>query len=250
MSFRRRDAERLLSDTGRLCCICRKQHQVSLHHIVLPENGGTDDIGNAIPLCPNCHDEVHGSGARGRTTRGYTPDELRMHKEKTIQMMRGLTHTDHPPAPAADHDKFIFASSDRLMPESQLTSLLAGLLDDHSYLDWQFNMLVRFRLYHAQTGNQFVSKAIASRSRVLVHALAKLEDSLASHFWLYPDEQPLGDTARYCLHPDLNVDRALRVGPVERSHYREFATRLALLVERTGSAYRRYRQTVKERLLV
>jgi len=81
MGFKKRDVEKLLVDTGRECCICNTPHQVSAHHIV----GGTDEIDNAISLCPNCHDVVHGSSAPGRTSRAYTPDELRQHREEKIR---------------------------------------------------------------------------------------------------------------------------------------------------------------------
>jgi Zn finger protein HypA/HybF involved in hydrogenase expression len=37
------------------CCRCRSIG-VQVHHIVPQENGGSDNIENAAPLCPNCHD--------------------------------------------------------------------------------------------------------------------------------------------------------------------------------------------------
>lgn len=88
MSFDKTQAEQLLVNTGRMCCICHNRHAVSLHHIRAKENGGTDDIDNAIPLCPTCHDEVHGrnSYAPGRTTRRYTESELRSFRQKTIEL--------------------------------------------------------------------------------------------------------------------------------------------------------------------
>ncbi len=211
---------------------------------------------NLVYLCLDHHNEYD---TKYQVSKGLSPRELHAYKhELEVAIAAGIhrgrkhpvTDADHPPAPVVDHDKCIFASSDKLMSESQLTSLLAVLLDDHFYDEWQFKVLVRFCHYYSQTGNQFIGKALASRSRSLVRALAKLKSFLAFHFWLHPDEQPLDDTARYCLHPDLNFDRALRVGPVERSQYREFATQLELLVERARSAYRRYRRTVKERLFV
>ena len=38
------------------CCRCQKIG-VEVHHIIPQEHGGTDDIENAAPLCPNCHDD-------------------------------------------------------------------------------------------------------------------------------------------------------------------------------------------------
>lgn len=85
MGFKRKEAEDLLARTGRRCCLCDTLHKVQLHHIVLPEEGGTDDIDNAIPLCPNCHDEVHATYAPGRSTRAYTANELKLHRQRAIE---------------------------------------------------------------------------------------------------------------------------------------------------------------------
>jgi len=88
MGFKQKEADPLLADTGRRCCICGKRHSVALHHIVPREQGGDDDIDNAISLCPNCHDQVHGSAASGRTTRAYTASELRLHRQRTIDICK------------------------------------------------------------------------------------------------------------------------------------------------------------------
>jgi hypothetical protein len=88
MSFPTKEAEQLLVDTGRQCCICGILHKVQLHHIIPPEKGGTDDIDNAIPLCPNCHDEVHREYASGQVTRGYSARELRLHRQRAVDRVR------------------------------------------------------------------------------------------------------------------------------------------------------------------
>ncbi len=85
MGFNQKQAEQLLADTARRCCICGTIHSVQLHHIIPREDGGTDEIDNSIPLCPNCHDEVHGRYASGRTTRPYSANELKLHRQRTIQ---------------------------------------------------------------------------------------------------------------------------------------------------------------------
>jgi hypothetical protein len=89
MGFPKSESEALLAATGRRCCICGILHKVQLHHIIPTEDGGKDDIDNAIPLCPNCHDEVHGSHASGKTTRLYSAAELRRHRERTIKQVEG-----------------------------------------------------------------------------------------------------------------------------------------------------------------
>lgn len=87
MGFKKKDVDKLLVATGRRCCICGNLHKVQVHHIIKKEDGGTDDIDNAISLCPNCHDEVHAQYARGRVSRIYTHDELVLHRERTIDQV-------------------------------------------------------------------------------------------------------------------------------------------------------------------
>ena len=84
MGFDKTEAEQLLVDCGRRCCICGRLHRVQVHHIV----SGDDDIDNGIPLCPNCHDEAHTEYSRGRTTRTYTPEELKRHRKRTIDQVK------------------------------------------------------------------------------------------------------------------------------------------------------------------
>jgi hypothetical protein len=69
-----------------MCAVCNRLHGVQVHHIVLRSEGGSDEESNAIPLCPNCHDEVHAHHAAGRITRLYTENELRGHLQRTIEL--------------------------------------------------------------------------------------------------------------------------------------------------------------------
>ena len=85
MPFKQAEVDELLAATGRQCCLCQRMHGVQIHHIEPKEDGGEDVIENAIPLCPNCHDEVHGTYVSGRTTRTYSASELRLHRDRTIE---------------------------------------------------------------------------------------------------------------------------------------------------------------------
>lgn len=84
MPFDKTEAAQLLADCGRRCCICGNLHRVQIHHI----EPGDNRIENGIPLCSPCHDEVHIAYSQGRTTRVYTPDELRRHRKRMIDLTR------------------------------------------------------------------------------------------------------------------------------------------------------------------
>ena len=145
MGFQKSESETLLAATGHCCCICGTQ-KVQLHHIVRPEDGGTDDIDNAIPLCPNCHDEVHAGHAPGKTTRIYSAAELRLHRQRTIERFENegkwklgtslweadrdlilfyAQCLDRPAFRTHFHQELSFAAFDRAM-EDTLTALNTG----------------------------------------------------------------------------------------------------------------------------
>ena len=104
MAFDKSEADNLLAQTGRLCCICKRLHSVQLHHIIPREDGGSDEIGNAIPLCPICHDEAHSVHSSGRVTRRITPGELKQHRQETIQRVRNALHWQ-PGSPVEQKDQ-------------------------------------------------------------------------------------------------------------------------------------------------
>jgi CheY-like chemotaxis protein len=92
MPFKKKDIENLLVATGRKCCICGELHNVQVHHIIAKEHGGSDMIENGIPLCPKCHDRVHVKPSSGRTTRDYSPEELRLHRAQMIKESQSKRH--------------------------------------------------------------------------------------------------------------------------------------------------------------
>ncbi len=105
MAFKQEEVEQLLVNTGRRCCICHNYHNVSAHHIFPISEGGTDNIDNAITLCPNCHDVVHEKSTLtpGSTTRNYTSNELKLHRDNLIKLIREGT-LDNPTAVHTTHN--------------------------------------------------------------------------------------------------------------------------------------------------
>lgn len=88
MGFDKKEIDQLLADCGRRCCICGHLHTVQVHHIRPKEKGGTDDITNGIPLCPNCHDAIHTCYSSGKTTKIYSEQELKLHRQRTIEQVK------------------------------------------------------------------------------------------------------------------------------------------------------------------
>jgi hypothetical protein len=65
-------------------------------HILPQADGGTDDIDNAIPVCFECHAEIHSYNDKHPRGRKFRAEELRAHKEQWLAIC-----TEHPEAPVA-----------------------------------------------------------------------------------------------------------------------------------------------------
>lgn len=44
---------------GRCCSMCGSVQNVEVHHIIPIKEGGTNELENLIPLCRDCHQEIH-----------------------------------------------------------------------------------------------------------------------------------------------------------------------------------------------
>lgn len=90
MSFARSDVDKLLADCHRRCCICHQYCGVKMEtdHIVPQADGGQDAIDNAIAVCFECHAEIHCYNDNHPRGRKFRPEELRMHRDRWLQICR------------------------------------------------------------------------------------------------------------------------------------------------------------------
>lgn len=88
MAFPRDQVSELLARCHRRCCVCHRFCGVKIEtdHIVPKEEGGGDDIDNAIPVCFECHAEIHGYNDKHPRGRKFLPEELRRHKEQWLKI--------------------------------------------------------------------------------------------------------------------------------------------------------------------
>ena len=100
MAFRSDEAQDLLARRHRRCCICHRfcGVKMELDHIDPKGDGGSDDIENAIPVCFECHAEIHLYNEDHPRGRKFRPAELRRHKEEWLQICR-----EHPEVLVAVH---------------------------------------------------------------------------------------------------------------------------------------------------
>src|SRR2546425_8278060 len=90
MAFPEKDATALLAACHRRCCICHRYCGVKmeLDHIIPKAEGGPDTIDNAIPVCFECHAEIHAYNDRHPRGRKYRSEELRQHKKQWLALCK------------------------------------------------------------------------------------------------------------------------------------------------------------------
>jgi len=91
-SFDRKEVSALLVQCHRRCCICHRFCGVKIEtdHIVPAADGGGNDIENAIPVCLECHAEIHCYNGKHPRGRKFTPDELQAHKKQWLTICENV----------------------------------------------------------------------------------------------------------------------------------------------------------------
>jgi hypothetical protein len=88
MKFKQDEVDELLAKCHRRCSICHRfcGSKMETDHIILQSEEGNDNIDNAIPLCFDCHAEVHSYNNKHPRGRKYHPNELKKHKEQWLKI--------------------------------------------------------------------------------------------------------------------------------------------------------------------
>jgi len=110
--------DQLLVEAMHRCCLCPEHNDVTdLHHVVPISEGGPDSEENLMVVCPTCHAKIH------RLRKRYTPEQLRMYKERWVRLCgRGLpldvrlsqafVDTPPPERPVADAARSVVVQGD------------------------------------------------------------------------------------------------------------------------------------------
>jgi hypothetical protein len=90
MPFPRDQVNELLIACHRRCCVCHRFCGVKIEtdHIVPKGENGPDSIDNAVPVCFECHAEIHSYNDKHPRGRKFRPEELRGHKEQWLDICR------------------------------------------------------------------------------------------------------------------------------------------------------------------
>jgi hypothetical protein len=121
--FAKPDVEALLVQCHRRCCICHRfcGVKIEIDHIEGAAAEDSDRIENAIPLCFDCHAEVHHYNPEHPRGRRFHPSELRVHREQWLHLCR-----DNPAMFVEAQRSPEAGSLERLLSELEFNRHLAG----------------------------------------------------------------------------------------------------------------------------
>lgn len=245
----------VLLKCARRCALCVGLHNDlevksgQLAHIDRdPERAGEDDLAF---LCLAHHDAYDSQPSQSK---GWRPGELRAYKadlERRVTKDPSLR-----PGEASErlhkriaHDRRMFVAVDRQMTETQLEGLIHVLGSDDSYTDADVRPVDGFLVHSGRTENAFLDARLRERSDQLASCLRDLLRFLALQFFVFPRNQARNDL-RKCLKPSWNVDRDGDGNAESMPRYDELQRTLDGLLRATGEAYRSFRLTVKEVLML
>ena len=140
-----------------------------------------------------------------------------------------------------NHDKTIFKILDEVMSERDLLDFLDELQTSDSFDSGSISNIDRFCNLLREEGNKYLMPRLEKTSKELISSLNLLRGFLGKHFFVYPDQQHKGPELRYCLYPDLNVDRAGSGTTKELSRYLKFRNNLDNNVAIVRNKYKQYR---------
>lgn len=88
--FNRKEVEDLLVACHRRCCICHRFCGVKMEidHIEQRADGGSNEIENAIPVCFECHAEIHSYNDKHPKGRKFTSREIKLHKGQWLKLCK------------------------------------------------------------------------------------------------------------------------------------------------------------------
>jgi hypothetical protein len=175
LGFNRDEVSQLLVEVKRRCCICYRfcGCKIETDHIVPGAECGTDEIDNAIPVCFECHAEIHSYNDSHPRGRKFLPEELRAHKEKWLQVCR-----DHPEILVASSRTADVGPLQALIDELEYNKVVCGHIDNRGALfgDEQFRRATAHgAIATLEPGlKQAILEAYAAMSRANQRILAEM----------------------------------------------------------------------------
>jgi hypothetical protein len=145
MSFNQAEVNDLLIRCHRRCCICHRFCGVKMEtdHLIPKADEGPDDIDNCLPVCFECHAEIHSYNDKHPRGRKFRPEELRGHREQWLEICRTRPEVFTEPARDADVGP-LQALIDELEFNAEIAGRTHGDQMGCPFYDEQFRRAIQF----------------------------------------------------------------------------------------------------------
>ena len=148
------------------------------------------------------------------------------------------------------HDSDIFNKSNAILSERKLADILNWLQTNKFYFDDQSSDIKGYLMFFEEEGNQFISKSLLRKSKLLQESMNKLFDFLVQHFFSEPSSIQSSANFKYFLYPELDPGRHTRVPAEDAKIYFSCLKQLDEIINDVRIAYREYRIAVKKQLYI
>jgi len=183
MEFKRDEVSKLLIDVHRRCSVCHRFCGVKIEtdHIIPEADGDTHEIENAIPVCFECHADIHSYNDRHPRGRKFMPDELRGHKEQWLEICKQSPEILVSSCRTAD-----VGPLQALIDELEFNAVVSSTLNNRGALfsDEQFRRAIAHgAIATLESGlKQAILEAYAATSRANQRILAEMGHDPGSEF--------------------------------------------------------------------
>lgn len=141
------------------------------------------------------------------------------------------------------HDAEVFNRIDQIMDETSLKNILDWIGTDHSYESDQIAIMDKFYYEARENKNSYLHSEIEDKKQEMISALGRLRNFLSLNFFVFPNNQI--QARRFCLYPELNVDRGGLPTPEQSLRYDEKAEEMFGLIDAAYECFVNYRLAVK-----
>lgn len=148
-----------------------------------------------------------------------------------------------------EHDKKIFENYQSVLSEAELLGVLEQIGNLHMYWSPYSTKFSNATTYLLAPSTQFITAVIKSSANDFATKLNRLHSFLGQHF--FEHNSPKEGDLRFCLYPDLNMDRSRHLPTAEQSkRYDDYADQLNQRIDEAEYSYKKFRSVVKQSLAV
>lgn len=207
MTFPQSIAQKVLLDCSRCCCICHKfcGFKIELHHIVQKAEGGADTYENCIPLCLDCHAEVKAYDPKHPKGRKYTEPELRQHRNKWYEKVKGekivVLHPD-----CIELDRKLFLKIREILPSRDRSiSFIRSHIYANQFLFEAHNDLEQYRLETENPDFEFIDVDLEIRKSHLTRSIETFLEVL--YQVTFTTEEWTVESKLMAVYPDIKYSK-------------------------------------------